>query len=121
MCCLPGKVDEVELSVADHLLALHVALLDHDLHREDTVTAGGILVAERGGGLALLDAALQDGENVRHVEHRDLLEVLAHHASLHVLAQLQLLVAGDVEQILQLLVIYEGERSCEWLCLIEEQ
>ena len=107
MYCLPCKINEVELSVADHLLALHVALLDHDLHREDAVTARGVLVAQRGGGLALLDAALQDGEDVRHVEHGDLLEVLAHHASLHVLAQLQLLVAGDVQQILQLLVIYK--------------
>ena len=110
---LPGEIDEVELAVTDHLLALHVALLDHDLHREDAVTAGRVLVAEGGGGLALLDAALQNGEDVGHVKYSDLFQVLAHHASLHVLAELQLLVARDVEQILQLLVIYT-QKECKW-------
>ena len=82
--------------MADHLLALHVALLDHDLHREDAVTAGGVLVAEGGGGLARRNTALQDVEDVAYAEHGDFFEVLAHHASFHILAELQLLVARDI-------------------------
>ena len=94
---VPCEIHQVELSVPDDFLPLHVALLDHDLHREDAVAAGGVLIAERGRGLPLLDAPLQDLEDVSHAEHCDLLQVLADHTLLHILAQLQLLLAGNVE------------------------
>ena len=56
----PRQVHQVELAVAHHLFANDVALLDHYLHREDAMTAAGVFVAQRCGGLAILNSALKN-------------------------------------------------------------
>lgn len=109
----PSQVHQIELAVANNLLAVHVAFLDHDLHRKNAVRPRRVLVAQGLGSLALQDAALQDLEDVTNVEDRDLLEVLAHHALVHVLAKLELLVAARVEQVLKLLIVKLQERHAD--------
>ena len=88
------------------LLAVDIALFDHDLQREDAVTSGRVLVAQRGGGLALLNPSLQDFKNVSHVEDGDLFKIMANNSFLHVFAKLELLLARCVEQVLEFFVVF---------------
>lgn len=99
MSHLPCKINQVKLTVSDHFLALDVVLLYHDLHTEDTMTTGRVLIHQRGCTLSLLKPFLQYFQNMFHADNWNFFQVLAYNSFLGILTQLQLLVAVRIEQI----------------------